>query len=274
MRKNIFCLQDRVYVITGASGLLGKMHADAIAAFGGIPILLDLNESALKAQAEELMKNYSVPVSWYVLDITDESEISLSCGSILSKYGKLDGLINNAANNPKVGDNSERNFSRLEAFSMEDWCADISVGLTGAFLCCKHYGAAIASNPNGGAILNIASDLALIAPDQRLYRQPHLEEHLQPVKPVTYSVVKSGLIGLTRYMATYWPQQVRCNALCPGGVRGQQSDEFIKAVNNRIPLGRLAEPEEYQAAIIFLLSDASIYANGTILTIDGGRTVW
>ncbi len=180
--------------------------------------------------------------------------------------------MNNAANNPKVeGDGSGKNFSRLENFPLAAWEADLAVGLTGAFLCAKHYGPAIARQ--GGSIVNISSDLGLIAPDQRLYRKAGLPEDQQPVKPVTYSAVKAGLIGLTRYLATYWPN-VRCNALCPGGVENGQNPDFLKEVTSRIPMGRMARPEEYQGALLFLLSEASSYVNGAVLAADGGRTAW
>ena len=122
--------------------------------------------------------------------------------------------------------------------------------------------------------LNISSDLGVIAPDQRLYRQPGILEQQQPVKPVTYSVVKTGLIGLTRYLSTYWPTKVRCNALCPGGVEAGQPEEFLKELQTRIPLGRMARVDEYQGAIVFLLSDASDYMNGAVIPMEGGRSVW
>ena len=135
--------------------------------------------------------------------------------------------------------------------------------------------AALRHLPEGGVIINIASDLGLIAPDQRIYRQPDLQDDQQPVKPVTYSVVKHGLIGLTRYLATYWADRgVRVNALCPGGVSAAQDDAFISRLTHLIPLRRMADKDEYKAAIVFLASDASSYMTGANLVIDGGRTVW
>ena len=122
--------------------------------------------------------------------------------------------------------------------------------------------------------MNIASDLSVISPDQRLYRNEALPENLQPVKPVTYSVIKAGLVGLTKYLATYWAaNDVRCNALSPGGVENGQGDDFVARLCSLIPLGRMAELDEYHSAVQFLCSDASSYMNGHNLVIDGGRSV-
>ena len=133
----------------------------------------------------------------------------------------------------------------------------------------------MARDGKGGVILNIASDLSVISPDQRIYRQSGLPEDEQPVKPVTYSVIKSGLVGLTRYLATYWANRgVRANALSPGGVQTNQSDEFVQRLTNLIPLGRMAKKAEYRSAVQFLCSNASAYLNGQNIVMDGGRSMW
>jgi NAD(P)-dependent dehydrogenase (short-subunit alcohol dehydrogenase family) len=271
----LFSLEKMIVVVTGACGLLGRQHCEAISIAGGIPIILDIPEKDPKGYAFEINNKFGIACNGFEVDITNESEIKDCLEMILSTHGKIDGLINNAANNPQVSiENRGISFSRIENFSLEQWNKEISVGLTGSFLCTKHFGSAINANQNGGSIINISSDLGLIAPDQSLYRVHTLPDHLQPVKPVTYSVIKSGIIGLTRYTSTYWPEKVRCNALCPGGVEHEQSNEFIKTLCQKIPLGRMARVDEYQGAIIFLLSKASSYMNGAILSIDGGRTAW
>jgi NAD(P)-dependent dehydrogenase (short-subunit alcohol dehydrogenase family) len=273
--NSLFRLDGKVIVITGAGGLLGKKHAEVIAAFGGSPVLLDLHEGPIKKLAGELTKKYSVSATAMAVDITNEEEIFSSCNQIINQFGKIDGLVNNAANNPKVEDSSKTNFSRLESFPIATWNQDILVGLTGAYLCSKHYGAQIAKNPNGGSIINISSDLGLMGPDQRLYMKPGVADDNQPVKPVSYSVVKTGLLGLTRYLATYWADRnVRCNALCPGGVENGQPEHFMNEVCLRIPMGRLAQSGEYQGVLVFMLSDASSYLNGAVIPVDGGRTAW
>jgi len=271
----LFDLQDRVIVITGAAGLLGRKHAEAVASFGANPILLDLSQSIVNDLASELNDKYNTRAIGFAVDITNEESIMRNAGQLVEKFGKVDGLVNNAANNPKMEESSQKNFSRLENLSLDIWNNDLAVGLTGAFLCAKHYGFQISKNPNGGSIVNISSDLGLIAPDQRLYKKNDIDHDKQSVKPVTYSVVKSGLIGLTRYLATYWSDKnVRCNAMCPGGVENGQSIEFLNELNSRIPLGRLAKANEYQGTLIWMLSDASSYLNGSIVSVDGGRTAW
>ena len=273
--KELFSLKEKIVVITGAGGLLGRKHAEAVIAFGGIPVLLDITEKSIESFAHELEEKYKSRVIAKVVDITNENQIKENAKWLINEFGKIDALINNAANNPNVEHNSDKNFSRLENFQLDQWNKDISVGLTGAFLCSKHYGSIIAKNINGGVIINISSDLGLIAPDQRLYSKENTKEDLQPVKPVTYSVVKSGIIGLTRYLSTYWANKnVRCNAICPGGVENNQPDDFIKNVSFRIPMERLARADEYQGTLIWMLSDAASYLNGAIVPVDGGRTSW
>jgi|SRR5208282_343557 NAD(P)-dependent dehydrogenase (short-subunit alcohol dehydrogenase family) len=271
---NIFDLTGRVAVITGGAGLLGEQHARAIASAGGIPVLVDIQQQHASERAAALSREYSVAAIGYAADITKQSEIEALRDEVLARFGRLDILINNAANNPKMEANTQVNFSRLENFPLAQWEADIAVGLTGAFLCSKVFGSHMAGN-GGGVIVNVASDLALIAPDQRIYRQPGVPEQMQPVKPVTYSVVKSALVGLTRYLASYWAdKKVRVNAISPGGVYNGQPEDFVTRLTNLIPLGRMAAVNEYQGAIVFLCSDASSYMTGTNLVVDGGRSCW
>lgn len=268
-------MREKVVVVTGAAGLLGRKHVEAIAQYGGTPILLDLHQETIEKLAQELQEKYDVEAVGFTVDITNECEIEENANNVMKRFGRIDGLVNNAANNPKVEDQDGKNFSRLEHFPLEIWNQDIAVGLTGAYLSAKHYGSKIAEGKCGGVIVNISSDLGLIAPDQRLYMKEGLPWEMQSVKPVTYSVVKSGLIGLTRYLATYWADlSVRCNAICPGGVNNGQPDEFLKKVSSRIPLNRLAEPNEYQGTLVWMLSDASSYLNGAVIAVDGGRTTW
>ncbi len=270
----LFDLTGRVAVITGGAGLLGTRHAQAIASAGGVPVLVDLAVADPEAKAQQLASVFGVNASGISADITKPDQVRAMTEKVLAQFGGVDILVNNAANNPKVEPAGATPWSRLEAFPLDVWQADIAVGLTGALLCSRELGAHMARRGRG-VIVNIASDLAVIAPDQRLYRREGVPEDRQPVKPVSYSVVKAGLLGLTRYLATYWADRgVRANALSPGGVYNGQPDEFVARLSSLIPMGRMANLNEYQGALLFLCSDASSYMNGANLIIDGGRSCW
>ena len=272
---DLFSLSGKYIVITGAAGLLGVQHAEVIAAYGGTPVLLDLSQVAVDTLAVKLNDKFNTNAIGFAVDITDENKVESVSNEILSRFGAVHGLVNNAANNPKMEEDSKTNFSRLENFPLDIWNKDIAVGLTGSYLCIKYFGSQMANSKHGGSIVNISSDLGIIGPDQRLYRNEAVENGQQNVKPVTYSIVKSGLIGLTRYIATYWAEEnVRCNAMCPGGIENGQTDEFLSKVRSRIPMNRLAQPNEYQGTLIWMLSDASSYLNGAVISVDGGRTAW
>ena len=272
-----FNLLGKTALITGASGLLGKKHAEALLEIGASVVLSDIDIDLLKKTKEELeLINYKGKIICYLMDVTSENSIIKVSNELAKKNIRIDILINNAAINPKASSLKDNiRTTRLENFSTERWDSELAVGLTGSYLCSKIFGGLMVEDDKGGVILNISSDLSVIAPDQRIYQQEDLERKLQPVKPVTYSVIKSGLIGLTRYLATYWPDKgIRSNALSPGGVYNNQDEEFVKNLSKLIPMGRMAKIDEYKGAIQFLCSDASSYMNGQNIVIDGGRSIW
>jgi NAD(P)-dependent dehydrogenase (short-subunit alcohol dehydrogenase family) len=267
----LFDLSHRVALVTGGAGLLGYQHGAILASAGARVVLLDLAIADPGLRARQLTEEFGSDNLGLECDITNERSVQETRDLILRKFGRIDILINNAANNPKVESGSTV-WSRLENFPLDVWDADIQVGLTGAFLCSRTFGYEMAKQ-RSGVIVNVASDLAIIAPDQRLYRIEGVPEDTQPVKPVTYSVVKTALLGLTRYLATYWADfNVRVNAISPGGVFNGQPEVFLSRLKELIPLRRMANRDEYQGAILFLCSDASSYMTGTNLVIDGGRS--
>lgn len=272
-----FDLTGKTALITGAAGLLGKEHAAALLECGAGLVLTDIAEPALDVVCAELAQSF--PSGKWVaarMDVTRAEDIGRVAERLAAEGLRVDILVNNAAIDPKVsGDRGVVESSRLENFPLAQWDLQLAVGLTGAFLCSQVFGTAMAADGLGGVILNIASDLSVFSPDQRLYRKEGLPEDRQPVKPVTYSVIKAGLVGLTRYLATYWADKgVRANALSPGGVFNGQGEEFVHRLTGLIPLGRMADRDEYRAAVQFLCSDASAYMNGQNIVMDGGRSAW
>lgn len=269
-----FSLAAKSAVITGGAGLLGRKHAEALLDIGARVILWDINDEGLKECQSVLNTKYQGLIFSKKVDITNETEIVSALKELKKDFGGLDILINNAACNPHVSPDKDMSIDRLEKFSLSKWHNELDVGLTGAFLCCKHIGHFFCERRQG-VILNIASDLGVIAPDQRIYHKKGLADDEQPVKPITYSVVKHGLIGLTKYLSTYWADKnVRVNALSMGGVYVNQPDEFVNKLTKLIPMGRMADSDEYKSAVQFLCSDASRYMTGQNLIIDGGRTAW
>jgi NAD(P)-dependent dehydrogenase (short-subunit alcohol dehydrogenase family) len=269
-----FDLTNKWVVVTGAAGLLGRQHSTALLEVNANLVLLDKDKNKIIQVAHELNQlGFSGKILNYEIDITNESKVQAINDDLLAKKISISVLINNAAINPKYEVLAEgKNGSRVEDFDLLDWDLQLDVGLKGAFICSKVFGSNMAKQGNG-VILNIASDLSIIAPDQRIYKNN--SNQLQNVKPITYSVIKSGLIGMTKYLATYWNESnVRVNAISPGGVYEKQDSEFVDRLTKLIPLGRMASPDEYKSAIQFLCSDASSYMTGQNLVIDGGRSVW
>ncbi len=272
-----FNLTGKTALITGAAGLLGIEHAAALLESGASIVLTDIGEAGLAAAFGILSKNADASyIQTRVMDVSKPEAVRAVAESLIAAGVRIEILVNNAAIDPKVkGDQGVLETSRLENFPLDQWDLQVAVGLTGAFLCSQVFGTAMARDGKGGVILNIASDLSVFSPDQRLYRKEGLADDMQPVKPVTYSVIKAGLIGLTRYLATYWANKgVRCNALSPGGVFNGQNEEFVQRLTSLIPQGRMASKDEYRAAVQFLCSDASAYMNGQNVVMDGGRSVW
>ena len=269
-------LNSKWALVTGAAGLLGTEHCRALLEAGANVVMIDLDADKLKVTEKRLKSEFpksSIKIS--ITDITSEIAAAELAQELSTAKIEIEILINNAAINPKYADLTvESHKSRVENFDLNDWNNQINVGLTGAFIYSKIFGSAMAARKQG-VIINIASDLSVIGPDQRLYRSSQLPSDNQAVKPVTYSVIKSGLVGLTRYLATYWHESgVRVNALSPGGVFEEHDPNFVARLSALIPLGRMAKADEYRSAIQFLSSDASSYMTGQNLIIDGGRTVW
>lgn len=277
--KNLFDLTNKTALITGGGGLLGPQWAEAIIRCGGNVVLGDVNLEAATSVAATLNEKYkSDSVKAVLLDVTHPDSVKTTFQSI----SRLDILINNAAKDPKVKKTESLNTeTRFETMTFAYWQEGIDAIINGTFLCSqaavvKMLDNSLSSRGNRGVIVNIASDLAVIAPDQRIYRKQGLDWHQQPVKPITYSAAKYAVVGMTKYMATYFAEKgIRVNCLSPTGVFNNHPEDFVTKLSSIIPMGRMAHIDEYQAAMMFLCSDeASSYMTGHNLVIDGGKTVW
>jgi NAD(P)-dependent dehydrogenase (short-subunit alcohol dehydrogenase family) len=271
--KTVFDLSGKFVLVTGGVGILGKQHVEAVVEHGATAIVADINYSEAVSFCDNLNEKYAKVVARpEQMNVLDRESIL----KVTNKYEKIDVLINNAAKDTKVEKKDGLGADgRFETMTYEYWKEDMEVGLDGCFLCSQIVANKMVES-GGGNIINIASDLAVIAPDQRIYEKEGLEEQEQYVKPVTYSVSKWALLGLTKYMATYFAKKnIRVNSLSPAGIYNPGLPEvFVNKLTSLIPMARMAKLGEYKGAIVFLSSDASLYMTGVNLVIDGGRTCW
>jgi len=270
--NNLFDLTGKTALITGAGGLLGPKHAEAIVEYGGKVILTDHHLDRAEEKANQLNEKYGAGSgAAYHMDVADPTSVN----AVVGLFDKIDILINNAAKDPKVKkEESLTPDSRFETMTREYWSEGLDAALNGTFYCSQAVGNKMLEN-GGGVILNISSDLGVIAPDQRLYRKDGKPEDQQNVKPITYSAAKWAIVGMTKYLSVYWAKKnIRVNCLSPTGVYNNHPEDFVKKLSNIIPMGRMADINEYKGAIVFMCSDASSYMTGENMVIDGGKTVW
>ena len=263
----LFDLTGRVAVITGGAGFLGRQHADIITAFGGIAVIVDRDASAAKRAAAAL-RGQGRDALAVCADLRRPASVDAMVRRVMSRFGRIDILVNNAAMTVRGGGRAAGYFSAFEEYPLRLWREAIDINLTGMFLVTQAVGRVMVRQRRG-VVVNMASDLGLIAPDHRIYEGEAFNS------PASYSVSKAGVIGFTRYLATYWARhQIRVNALAPAGMFDGHSSRFVEKLSDRIPMGRMAARNEYQGSILFLVSDASSFMTGSTLIIDGGRTCW
>jgi NAD(P)-dependent dehydrogenase (short-subunit alcohol dehydrogenase family) len=266
---NLFSLNDKVAIVTGALGLIGKNHCIALAEAGASVVVCDLNEDMCGEFAKDL-PNDSIGIG---VDITDPGSLKNLRDEVLTKYNKIDILVNNAAINDMFENPSAAlEQSMFENYPLEMWKKSLEVNVTGMFLCSQIIGTEMAER-NYGSIINVASTYGMVAPDQSLYKNEEGEQTFY--KSPAYPATKGAVISFTKFLSAYWGSKgVRVNTLSPGGVENSQNKFFIKNYSQRTPLGRMAAPTDYKGAVVYLASDASSYMTGANLVVDGGWTAW
>ena len=274
--KKQYDLSDKQIVITGGAGFLGVHFAEAVAEMGGLPILLDVDQGAIDRGIAHL-KEQDFQCDGFQVNLTDSVEVKGVVERLSEQYATLDVLINAAAFAMKnMQEGGERFFDPFEEYDRELWQVVLDVNLTGTFLITQAVGK-IMRDKKKGVVINIASDVGIISPDQRIY-EPDKRFDYEGVPfntPIAYSTTKAGIISMTKYLATYWASDgIRVNAFSPVGVYRDHDPKFVEQLAFRIPLGRMAFPQEYKGPIVFLASEASSFMTGANLVVDGGRTIW
>ena len=263
----LFSLEGKTAIVTGGTGLIGKKHCEALAAAGANVVVADVSENATKSFAETLGEN-ALGVS---LDVTDSASLERAKSDILARFGTIDILVNNAAINDMF-ENPEMaaTLSAFEKYPIDSFRKSLEVNVLGVFQCSQIFGIEMAKQ-GSGSIINVASTYGMVGPDQSIYRNQLGEQTFY--KSPAYPTTKGAIINFTRYLAAYWGKNgVRVNTLSPGGVENSQDDFFVQNYSAKTLLGRMAQPTDYQGALVFLASDASAYMTGANLVVDGGWT--
>lgn len=266
-----FDMKNKAVIVTGGAGLLGRQFSKTLAEAGAGVVVADMLIEKADEVANGLRSNGYQAIGVQV-DITDKNSVENLVAKTIREYGILSGLINSAAMDPKFdNEHAGQHNNSFEDYPVEMFRSALDVNLTGMFLCCQ---AAVKEmlKQKKGSIVNICSTYGLVGPDQRLYER---EGQPKQYKPVFYTVSKAGVLGLTKYLATYYMgTQIRVNALTPGGVYNQHDETFTERYSTRTVLGRMADQDEMNGACLFLASDASSYMTGANLVVDGGWTAW
>ncbi|MFZ5517737.1 MAG: SDR family oxidoreductase [Candidatus Zhuqueibacterota bacterium] len=266
---DLFIIQGRVAIVTGALGLIGKHHCSALAEAGAQVVACDVDEQRCQRYAE-LLPTDSIGVG---VNVTDPESIARMKEIVLNRFGHVDVLVNNAAINDMFETPAlAAEKSKFENYPLDMWQKMLNVNVTGIFLCAQQIGAEMAKQGHG-SIINIASTYGIVAPDQSIYKDRQGKQLF--FKSPAYPTTKGAVIAFTKFLAAYWGTAgVRVNTLSPGGVENGQDDFFVTNYSTRTPLGRMAKPTDYKGALLFLASDASSYMTGANLVVDGGWTAW
>ena len=267
----MFSLEGKNILITGGVGILGKVFVEAFLAQGASVAIVDINQAVIDEYIGSLKLKFNSKIKGYECDISDEEKVKELVKNVINDFEKIHVLHNNAAS--KSSD-LNKFFSPFEEYPLETWREIMSVNVDGMFLMAKHVGKHMIDQKINGSIIQTASIYGVCAPDQRIYEGSfYLGRQINT--PAVYSASKAAVIGLTKYLSTYWGAQgIRVNTLTPGGMESGQNNTFIDKYSNRVPLNRMGKPSELVGALIFLAGDASSYVTGQNIIVDGGLSVW
>jgi NAD(P)-dependent dehydrogenase (short-subunit alcohol dehydrogenase family) len=266
-----FSLRGKVALVTGGAGILGRHFCRALSEAGAKVCIVDLDSEVCARLSDQISSSTGNESFGIACDITHPEKVEELVAQVITKFGSIDILHNNAAS--KSSD-LDRFFDPFENCALETWREVMSVNVDAMFLMAQSVGRRMLQQPKGGSIIQTASIYGVVAPDQRIYEGSSYNGRSINT-PAVYSVSKAAVIGLTKYLAAYWAEKgIRVNTLTPGGIESGQNDEFKMRYSNRVPMGRMGAPEELTSALIFLASDASSYITGQNIIVDGGLTVW
>ena len=268
-----FGLSGRVVILTGGAGMLGQQYTRTLLSAGAKVVVADANSAAAETAARAASDETGGEAVGWGVDVRDKSQVDAMVDAVCHRLGTIDILVNNAAIDPKLDTAVAGKLTNsFEDYPLELWQESLQVNLTGPFLCSQAVGRVMAQKRRG-VVVNVSSTYGLVGPDQRIYQRKGEKQQLY--KPAAYAVTKAGIAQLTRYLAAYWGNiGIRVNTLTPGGVYNAQDEEFVVKYSSHTPLGRMAEKNELNGAILFLVSDASSYMTGANLIVDGGWTAW
>jgi NAD(P)-dependent dehydrogenase (short-subunit alcohol dehydrogenase family) len=259
--NTLFDLTGKVAIVTGGAGILGRGFCEGLATHGAKVAMVDL-----KAESTD-NKN----IKGFACDVSNPDSVAAMVADVVKEFGQIDILHNNAASK---SDDLKAFFAPFEEYALSEWRKIMSVNLDGMFLVAQAVGKQMVAQGQGGSIIQTASIYGVVAPDNRIYEGSEYMG-MQINTPAVYAASKAGVIGLTRYLSTYWADKgIRVNTLTPGGVESGQNDTFKAKYSARIPLGRMAEKMDMVGALVYLASDASAYMTGQNLIVDGGLTAW
>ena len=265
--RQLFELKGKTALVTGGAGFLGRHFSSGLAEFGANVAVVDLDSATTRDIAAQLKNDFGIRAEGYGCDISDPDAVQQMAREVADRFGSIDILLNNAASKSR---DLDAFFAPFEKYSLPQWREVMSVNIDGMFLVAQAIGKRMAESGRGGSIVQVSSIYGIMASDKRIYEGSCYLGH-QISNPAVYSASKAAVVGLTRYLAAYWADKgIRVNALVPGGVESGQNEIFKKNYSARVPMNRMARPQEMVGAVLWLASDASSYVTGQNINVDGG----